>query len=89
MGFPAEAAEPPQQLKGFGRVDLKPGESKVVTMTVNKDSLAAWDESAHNWKVYPGKYAVSGGASLRDIRYTEWDRSLLARSEGNLISCLY
>lgn len=69
MGFPAEAAEPPQQLKGFGRVDLKPGESKVVTMTVNKDSLAAWDESAHNWKVYPGKYAVSVGASSRDIRY--------------------
>ena len=69
LGFPVEAAEPPQQLKGFGRVELKPGESKVVTMTVNKDSLAAWDESAHGWKVYPGKYAVEIGASSRDIRY--------------------
>ncbi len=69
LGFPAEAAEPPKQLKGFGRVELKPGESKVVTMTVNKDSLAAWDESAHDWKVYPGKYAVEVGASSRDIRY--------------------
>jgi beta-glucosidase len=69
LGFPPEAAEPPQQLKGFGRVELKPGESKVVTMTVNKDSLAAWDGSAHDWKVYPGKYAVEVGASSRDIRY--------------------
>jgi beta-glucosidase len=54
LGFPAEAAEPPQQLKGFERVELKPGESKVVTMAVNKDSLAAWDEGGHAWKVYPG-----------------------------------
>ena len=69
LGFPAEAAEPPRQLKGFGRVELQPGESKVVTMTVNKDSLAAWDESGHDWKVYPGKYAVEVGASSRDIRY--------------------
>jgi beta-glucosidase len=69
LGFPTDAAEPPQQLKGFGRVDLKPGESKVVTMAVNKDSLAAWDESAHDWKVYPGKYSVAVGASSRDIRY--------------------
>jgi beta-glucosidase len=69
LGFPAEAAEAPQQLKGFGRVELKPGESKVVTMAVNKESLATWDEGIHDWKVYPGKYAVEVGASSRDIRY--------------------
>ena len=69
LGFPPEAAEAPRQLKGFGRVELKPGESKMVTMTVNKDSLAAWDESARDWRVYPGKYTVDVGASSRDIRY--------------------
>jgi beta-glucosidase len=69
LGFPAEAGEPPRQLKGFSRVDLNPGESKTVTMAVNRESLAAWDESAHGWKVYPGKYTVDVGASSRDIRY--------------------
>ena len=36
LGFPSEAAEPPRQLKGFARVDLKPGESKTVTMTIEQ-----------------------------------------------------
>ena len=70
VGFPAEAGEAPRQLKGFNRVDLKPGESKVVTMTLNKDSLSAWDEGAHDWRVYPGKYTVAVGASSRDLKYS-------------------
>jgi beta-glucosidase len=48
---------------------LKPNESKLVTIKVDKTSLAAWDESGHGWKVYPGKYAVSVGSSSRDTRY--------------------
>jgi len=32
-------------------------------------ATTAWDESGHDWKVYPGKYAVEVGASSRDIRY--------------------
>ncbi len=70
LGFPSEAAEPPKQLKGLlAYVELNPGESKMVTMTLGKESLAAWDEGAHDWKVYPGKYTVDVGASSRDIRY--------------------
>jgi beta-glucosidase len=37
-------------------------------MAVNRESLEAWDEGAHGWKVYPGKYTVDVGASSRDIR---------------------
>jgi len=69
VGFPSEAQEPPKQLKGFDRVFLKPGESKTVTLALNRESLSAWDESVHDWKVYPGKYTVEVGASSRDIRY--------------------
>jgi len=69
LEFPPEAGEAPRQLKGFGRVELNPGESKTVTMALNKDSLPAWDEGSHGWKVYPGKYTVDVGASSRDIRY--------------------
>jgi len=69
LEFPVEAAEPPKQLKGFGRVELKPGESKVVTMALDKESLSAWDEKGHDWKVYPGKYGVDLGGSSRDVKY--------------------
>jgi len=49
-------------------VELNPGESKTVSMALNKESLSVWDEGAHDWKVYPGKYSVEVGASSRDIR---------------------
>ena len=69
LKFPAEAGEAPKQLKGFERVSLKPGETKTVTIDVNKASLMAWDEGSHGWKFYPGKYGVYVGASSRDIKY--------------------
>lgn len=69
VAFPREAAEPPRQLKGFERVSLKPGESRMVTMKLDRATLNAWDEGAHDWKVWPGKYDVEVGGSSRDIRY--------------------
>lgn len=68
LGFPAAAEEPPKQLRGFEKVWLKPGESKVVTMELDKESLGAWDSNAHDFRVYPGSYSVLVGSSSRDIR---------------------
>jgi beta-glucosidase len=68
LGSPAAAEEPPKQLKGFEKILLKPGESKVVTLQLDKNSLAAWDPESHGWKVYPGAYSVMVGSSSRDIR---------------------
>jgi beta-glucosidase len=68
LGSPAAAEEPPKQLRGFEKILLKPGESKVVTMKLDRDSLAAWDTDTHTWKVYPGNYSVIVGSSSRDIR---------------------
>jgi beta-glucosidase len=68
VGHPAAAGEPPKQLKGFEKVRLKPGESKTVSMALNRSTLSVWDESAHGWKIVPGAYTVSVGSSSRDIR---------------------
>jgi beta-glucosidase len=68
LGSPAESEEPPKQLKGFEKIRLKPGESKVVTLKLDKNSLAAWDADSRCWKVYPGTYSVMVGSSSRDIR---------------------
>ena len=68
LGSPAAAEEPPKQLKGFEKIVLKPGESKVVTMKLIRDSFSAWDTESHDWKIYPGTYSIMVGSSSRDIR---------------------
>jgi beta-glucosidase len=68
LGSPAAAAEPPKQLKSFEKVLLKPGEGKLVTMKLDRNSLAAWDSETHAWRVYPGAYTIMVGSSSRDIR---------------------
>jgi len=68
LGFPAAAEDPPKQLKGFEKIGLKPGESKVVTISFDRNALGAWDTETHQWKVYPGTYQVLVGSSSRNIR---------------------
>jgi beta-glucosidase len=65
---PPAAQEPPDQLKGFEKVFLKPGESKTVTISLNEESFSSWDEQSRAWKVFPGTYTVSVGGSSRDLR---------------------
>ena len=68
LGYPDAAGEPPKQLKGFEKVWLKPGEAKVVSLPVSRESLSVWDDGKHDWKVVPGTYTVNVGSSSRDIR---------------------
>ena len=58
---------PVHELKGFTRVELQPGESKTVSISVTRDELAYWDVTAKNWAVTPGKYTVQVGGSSRDL----------------------
>ena len=67
LGFPTAAAEPPKQLRGFEKIRLKRGESKVLSIHLASDSFAAWDEEAARWVVFPGDYSVMVGSSSRDI----------------------
>jgi beta-glucosidase len=57
-----------KELKSFAKVDLKPGETKTVTFTINKDALSFYDVSKHAWKAEPGEFSVLLGASSKDIR---------------------
>ena len=68
LADPPEAQEPPRQLKGFEKIVLKPAESRVVTMHLDQQAFSAWDDQAHAWKVYPGKYTIGVGSSSRDLR---------------------
>ncbi|KAJ3102262.1 hypothetical protein HDU96_009707 [Phlyctochytrium bullatum] len=67
--FPPEAKKPPMLLKGFERVWLEPGASRVVKFVLGYHELKSWGiVEARGWAVVPGRYGVSVGASSRDIR---------------------
>ena len=65
LGFPsiAEGNEPPIQLKGFRKVELKPGEAKPVELKLDARAFSYWSEKAHSWQIAPGKFQILVGDS--------------------------
>jgi beta-glucosidase len=62
--LPDAAGEPPKRLIGWARVELAPGESKQVSVPVNRDRLTIYDEASDSWKLVPGSYTVMAGRFL-------------------------
>ena len=55
---------PEKELKGFSKIALKPGESRVVRIHVTARALGFWDVQQHGWKTEPGEFRILvGGAS--------------------------
>jgi beta-glucosidase len=63
----ASVARPERLLVGFRRVDLAPGEEKLVTFTVHPSRLAFYDPSMR-FVCEPGEFTFAIGASSADIR---------------------
>ncbi|MBN1533319.1 MAG: glycoside hydrolase family 3 C-terminal domain-containing protein [Spirochaetes bacterium] len=59
---------PEQELKGFRKVFLKPGESAKVSIPLDRRSFAYYDVASGDWRVEPGDFEIRVGASSRDIR---------------------
>jgi len=57
----AEPNRTQQRLIGWSRVALKPGESRVVTVSADKRLLANWNDAGHGWKVGAGTFKVFVG----------------------------
>ncbi len=60
--------KPVRELKGFGRVDLMPGQTKSVLLTLTPRDLAYCDVPGRQWRADAGLYDIEVGASSRDIR---------------------
>ena len=66
----ARLQRPEKELKGFAKVQLEPGESKTVTLSIGRSELAYYDDRSHQWVAEAGEFDVLVGASSRDIRAT-------------------
>lgn len=62
------ASRPEKELKGFEKVFLNPGETKAVTMELDKRSFAWYNTELHDWFAASGEYKLLVGTSSRDIR---------------------
>lgn len=49
---------PERELKAFGRVSVKAGESKSVTLEIPVEQLKYWNEEAHDWTLEPGQVEI-------------------------------
>ncbi|WP_093554678.1 beta-glucosidase [Pseudoduganella namucuonensis] len=69
---PANAAkwEAPKRLAAFEKVELKPGESRTVSLSVDPRLLAVFDTADKRWKIGAGDYRVQLAKSAADIRHT-------------------
>ena len=67
----SSVSRPRQDLKGFKRVSLKPGETRTVEFALSASSLAYWNSSTHGWTVEPEPVRLEIGASSADIRLSQ------------------
>lgn len=69
VSFPdSKVRRPVEQLKGFGRIFIKAGETKTVTFPLKISDLAYWNTAKHTFTVEAGKVMLKVGASSADIR---------------------
>ncbi|MBF7091554.1 glycoside hydrolase family 3 C-terminal domain-containing protein [Flavobacterium sp. ALJ2] len=59
---------PIKELKGFEKVNLKVGEEKTVSITIDKAALSFFDPVKHDWVAEPGDFEALIGASSTDIK---------------------
>jgi beta-glucosidase len=62
---------PLKELKGFAKVDLKPGETKTVAVKLDFRSFAYYHPGHKAWITENGEFQILIGASSKDIRFTE------------------
>jgi beta-glucosidase len=67
----SQEVRPAMQLRGFQRVSLKAGESKVVKLVLDRDKLGFWNETQKRFVMDPGDYEIRIGGSSDRIALTK------------------
>ncbi|MHA1147938.1 MAG: beta-glucosidase family protein [Promethearchaeota archaeon] len=67
----SKVERPKRDLKGFGRVELKPGETKPVKIKIKAADLAYYNIEEKKWITEKIEYIAHVGSSSRDIHHTK------------------
>ncbi len=60
----ASVPRPAKELKAFAKVNLKPSETRRVTLTLNRRAFSFYDVQKKDWRAEPGDFTILvGGAS--------------------------
>jgi beta-glucosidase len=64
----ASVVRPVKELKGFQKVQLQPGETKTISVPLDRSAFAFYDDKQGAWVVEGGEFKILAGASAADIR---------------------
>jgi beta-glucosidase len=59
---------PAKELRGFARINLKPGETKTATVILDGRAFSYYDADAKSWHADPGEFQILLGRSSQDIQ---------------------
>ena len=59
---------PVKELKGFKKVNLKPGESSTVEIKLKRRAFSFWNPATKEWFAEKGKFIIHIGSSSRDVK---------------------
>lgn len=62
---------PERELKKFTKIELEPGEEKIVSFKLNNRDFSYFDAKRHTWIAESGEYIIAAASSSRDIRLSD------------------
>ncbi len=73
----SKVLRPAKELKGFVKVNLRPGETKRVSVALDNRAFAYYDAAAKGWRIEAGEFEVMIGRSSQQI---EWRGKIVLSS---------
>jgi len=70
LRLPASAGEPPKRLVAWEKVQLAPGQSRDLTLSLEPQLMSAFNVEKDAWEMLPGDYLVSVGGPSRHTPLT-------------------
>ena len=58
---------PAYELKAFQKIELAPGESRTVALTLDRRSFAFWSPQSKDWQVDPARFTIFAGDSSEHL----------------------
>jgi len=63
----ANVPRPAKELKGFAKIHLRPGETRHVTVKLDRRSFSYYDINLKQWHIDPGEFDILVGQSVKQI----------------------